>query len=160
MDEFILVSFRNHFYASTGRIRKYLLHTLLWALMIWRIFFIPTDQFLLTFLAYSKPLREFCGFSKVPDVSKIVRFKQDFLHDLQLVFDNLVDVAEPIFQAIHSTKADTAIFDSFGIEAFVTGKIQNTQIALLCSSKLMPRRTTSIRIMALTRQLEDWRVWG
>ena len=26
----------------------------------------------------SKPLREFCGFTKVPDASKITRFKQDF----------------------------------------------------------------------------------
>ena len=83
-------------------------------------FFYPTDQLLLTFLAYSKSLREFCGFIKVPDASKITRFKQDFLDDLQLVFDNLVDVTEPICQAIDSAKADMTIFDSSGIEAFVT----------------------------------------
>ena len=75
---------------------------------------------LLNFLAYSKPLREFCGFTKVPDASKITRFKQDFLDDLQLVFDYLVDVTEPICQAINSAKADMTIFDSSGIEAFVT----------------------------------------
>ena len=84
------------------------------------IFSIPTDQLLLTFLAYSKPLREFCGFTKVPDASKITRFKQDFLDDLQLVFDQLVDITEPICQAIDSAKADMTIFDSSGIEAFVT----------------------------------------
>ena len=61
------------------------------------------------------------GFTKVPDASKITRFKQDFLDDLQLVFDNLVDVTEPICQAIDSAKADMTIFDSSGIEAFVTG---------------------------------------
>ena len=72
------------------------------------------------FLSYSRPLREFCGFSKVPDTSKITRFKQDFLDDLQLVFDKLVDVTEPICQAVDSAKADMTIFDSFGIEAFVT----------------------------------------
>ena len=83
-------------------------------------FSIPTDQLLLTFLAYSKSLREFCGFIKVPDASKITRFKQDFLDDLQLVSDNLVDVTEPICQAIDSAKADMTIFDSSGIEAFVT----------------------------------------
>ena len=83
-------------------------------------FFYPTDQLLLTFLAYPKSLREFCGFIKVPDASKITRFKQDFLDDLQLVFDNLVDVTEPICQAIDSAKADMTIFDSSGIEAFVT----------------------------------------
>lgn len=120
LDEMIPASFRNHFYASTGRSRKYPLHALLWALIIQRIFSIPTDQLLLTFLAYSKPLREFCGFSKVPDASKITRFKQEFLDDLQLVFDRLVDLTEPICQAIDSAKTDMTIFDSSGIEAFVT----------------------------------------
>ena len=120
IDEIIPISFRNHFYARVGRSRKYPLHAMLWALIIQRIFSIPTDQLLLTFLAYSKPLREFCGFTKVPDASKITRFKQDFLDDLQLVFDNLVDVTEPICQAINSAKADMTIFDSSGIEAFVT----------------------------------------
>ena len=120
MDEIIPLSFRNHFYASTGRTREYSLQALLWALIIQRIFSIPTDELLLVFLAYSKPLREFCGFSKVPDGSKITRFKQDFLEDLQVVFDNLVDRTEPICQAINSEKADMTIFDSSGIEAFVT----------------------------------------
>ena len=120
IDEIIPISFRNHFYASTGRSRKYPLHAMLWALIIQRIFSIPTDQLLLVFLTYSKPLREFCGFTKVPDASKITRFKQDFLNDLQLVFDKLVDLTEPICQAIDSAKADMTIFDSSGIEAFVT----------------------------------------
>ena len=120
INEFIPISFRNHFYASTGRTRKYPLQAFLWALIIQRIFSIPTDQLLLTFLTYSKPLREFCGFTKVPDASKITRFKQDFLDDLQLVFDKLVDVTEPICRAIDSAKADMTIFDSSGIEAFVT----------------------------------------
>ena len=120
IDEIVPISFRNHFYASTGRTRKYPLSALLWALIIQRIFSIPTDQLLLTFLAYSKPLREFCGFTKVPDASKITRFKQDFMDDLQLVFDNLVELTEPICHAIDSSKADMTIFDSSGIEAFVT----------------------------------------
>jgi transposase len=119
LDEIVSVSFRNHFYASTGRTRKYSLNSMLWALIIQRIFSIPTDALLLVFLHYSKDLRDFCGFSKVPDASKITRFKQDFLLDLQSVFDNLVDVTEPICQAIDSSKADMTIFDSSGIEAFV-----------------------------------------
>ena len=117
MDEIIPLSFRNHFYASTGRTRKYPLQAYLWALNIQRIFSISTDELLMVFLAYSKPLREFCGFIKVPDASKITRFKQDFLEDLQVVFDNLADVTEPICQAIDSEKADMTIFDSSGIEA-------------------------------------------
>ena len=120
LDEIIPITFRNHFYASTGRTRKYPLKAFLWALIIQRIFSIPTDQLLLTFLHYSRPLREFCGFGKVPDASKLTRFKQDFLGDLQSVFDHLVDVTEPICQAIDSFKADMTVFDSSGIEAFVT----------------------------------------
>ncbi len=120
IDEIIPHSFYAHFYASTGRPRKYPLSAFLWALIIQRIFSIPTDQLLLTFLSYSKPLREFCGFSKVPDASKITRFKQVFLDDLQVVFDRLVDITEPICHAIDSDKADMTIFDSSGIEAFVT----------------------------------------
>ena len=120
IDEIIPISFRNHFYASTVKPCKYPLQAFLWALIIQRILSIPTDQLLLTFLAYSKPLREFCGFTKVPDASIITRFKQDFFDDLQLVFDQLVDITEPIRQAIAPSKADMTIFDSSGIEAFVT----------------------------------------
>lgn len=120
LDSIIPISFRNHYYASTGRTRKYPLNAMLWALIIQRIFSIPTDSLLLVFLQYSNSLREFCGFSKVPDASKITRFKQDFLSDLQSVFENLVDLTEPICQAIDSAKADMTIFDTSGIEAWVT----------------------------------------
>ena len=51
LDEIIPVTFYNRFYASTGRSRKYPLRALLWALIIQRIFSIPTDQLLLTFLS-------------------------------------------------------------------------------------------------------------
>ena len=120
LDEIIPASFRKHFYASTGRTRKYPLHAFLWALIIQRIFSITTDSLLLVFLHYSRHLREFCGFNKVPDASKITRFKQDFLEDIQAVFERLVDLTEPICQAIDSCKADMTIFDSSGIEAWVT----------------------------------------
>jgi hypothetical protein len=120
LDSIIPLSFINHFYASTGRPRKYSLSSMLWALIIQRIFSIPTDSLLLVFLNYSKHLREFCGFTKVPDASKITRFKQEFLPDLQQVFDNLVDYTEPICQAIDVEKASMTIFDSSGIEAYVT----------------------------------------
>ena len=88
LDEIVPISFKNHYYASTGRNRKYPLNAMLWALIIQRLFSIPTDSLLLIFLHYSRLLREFCGFTKVPDASKITRFKQDFLVDLQSVFDN------------------------------------------------------------------------
>ena len=120
LDEFIPISFRNHFYANTGRRRKYPLEGFIWALFIQRIFSIPTDSLLIIFLKYSKELRDFCGFSKVPDASKFTRFKQEFLPDLQSMFDNLVDVTEPICQDIDEHLASMTIFDTSGIEAFVT----------------------------------------
>lgn len=66
------------------------------------------------------PPREFYGFSKVPNASKITCFKQDFLDDLQHVFDYPVDVTEPIYRSIDSAKADMTVFDTSGIETFVT----------------------------------------
>ena len=119
LNEIIPKSFYRNFYSWTGRPRKYPLVSFVWALIIQKIFTIPTDLLLLTFLHYSKPLREFCGFDKVPDPSKITRFKQNFLSDLQSVFDKLVDITEPICQDIDSVKADMTIFDSSGIEAWV-----------------------------------------
>ena len=52
LDEIIPISFRKHFYASTGRIRIYSLNALLLTLIIQRNFSIPIDQLLLTFLHY------------------------------------------------------------------------------------------------------------
>ncbi len=120
LDEIIPVSFYNRYYASTGRNRKYPLTAMLWALIVQRLFSIPTDSLLLVFLHYSRHLREFCGFTKVPDASKITRFKQDFLPDLQSVFDNLFDITEPICQDIDANLASMLLFDTSGIEAYVT----------------------------------------
>jgi hypothetical protein len=118
-DEIVPVQFRKHYYLSIGRNRDYPLFAMLWALILQKILSIPTDTLLLIILGYSKPLREFCGFDKVPDPSKITRFKQDFLSDLQSFFDVLVDITEPICQQIDAAKASMIIFDSSGIEAYV-----------------------------------------
>ena len=120
LDELVPASFINHFYASTGRPRKYQLYAMISALILQRIFSIPTDSLLIIFLKYSQELRDFCGFLRVPDSSKFTRFKQDFLLDLQSMFDNLVDITEPICQQIDANLASMTIFDTSGIEAFVT----------------------------------------
>ena len=118
--EFIPFAFYNHYYASTGRPREHPLHSMLWALILQRIFSIPTDTLLITFLNFSKELRDFCGFTRVPDASRFTRFKQEYLSDLQSFFDHLVDVTEPICQLIDPAKASMTIFDTSGIEAYVT----------------------------------------
>lgn len=90
------------------------------ALLLQLIFSIPTVSLLIIFLKYSQELRDFCGFDTVPDASKFTRFKQDFLLDLQSLFHNLVDLTEPICQQMDKEKASLLIFDTSGIEAFVT----------------------------------------
>ncbi len=120
LNELVPISFRNHFYLRCGRPRDYSLDAFLWAFLLQKIFSIPKDSLLLIFLRYSKELRDFCGFTKVPDASKLTRFKQDFLLDLQDFFYRLVDITEPICQKIDPRLAAMTIFDTSGIEAFVT----------------------------------------
>ncbi len=119
IDALIPLSFKNHFYSHTGRPREYSLSAFILALIIQRIFSISTDSLLIIFLTYSHELREFCGFDKVPDASKFTHFKQDFKDDLKTMFDNLVDLTEPICQDIDSVLASMTIFDTSGIEAYV-----------------------------------------
>ena len=120
LDELVPQSFYNHYYAATGRPRDYPLTAMLWALILQRIFSVPSDSLLILMLRYSKHLREFCGFHKIPDATRITRFKQDFISDLSAFFESLVDLTEPICRAIDSAKAGMSIFDSTGIEAYVT----------------------------------------
>lgn len=120
LNDYISVTFYNKYYASTGRPREHELLSMLWALILQRIFSITEDTLLLTFLKFSKELRDFCGFSRVPDASRLTRFKQDFLLEIQAFFDHLVDITEPICQKIDVDKAAMTIFDTSGIEAFVT----------------------------------------
>lgn len=120
LDEIIPASFVSHFHASTGRPRKHQLYPMLKSLILQRLFSIPTDSLLIVFLKYSQELRDFCGFDVVPDASKFTRFKQDFLPDLQLMFEHMVDLTEPICQKIDSKLASMTIFDTSGIEAWVT----------------------------------------
>ena len=120
LDEIVPASFVFHFHASTGRPRRHFLYPMLRALLLQLIFSIPTTSLLIVFLKYSQELRDFCGFDVVPDASKFTRFKQDFLSDLQAMFDHLVDLTEPICHCIDTQKASMILFDTSGIEAWVT----------------------------------------
>jgi hypothetical protein len=120
LDALISHEFKERFYQRIGRPREYSLGAFLWALVIRRVFSIPSDSLLILFLKYSRPLRDFCGFAKVPDASKFTRFKQDFICGLKTMFDGLVDLTEPICQEIDGGLASMTIFDTSGIEAFAT----------------------------------------
>lgn len=119
LDEIVPVSFIIHFHARTGRPRKHQLYPMIKALLLQRIFSIPTDTLMILFLKFSQELRDFCGFTVVPDASKFTRFKQTFLPDLQNMFERLVDLTEPICQKINPEKASMILFDTSGIEAWV-----------------------------------------
>lgn len=120
LNEIVPASFVLHFNAATGRPRTYSLFSMLKALLLQLIFSVPAITLLIIFLRFSRELRDFCGFTSVPDASVFTRFKQDFLPDLQSVFDRLVDLTEPICQRIDTEKASMILFDTSGIEAWVT----------------------------------------
>lgn len=110
LEAFIPHTFFNAFYRSLGRKRLYPLSSFLSALILQKIFSIPTDSLLILFLNLSKELRVFCGFNKVPDAPLFTRFKQDFLPFIENMFQRLVDFTEPICQAIDSSLAQTLTF--------------------------------------------------
>lgn len=119
LDDFIPPGFSSAFYKHLGRNRLYPLSGFLSALILQKIFSIPTDAMLILFLGLCQELRDFCGFSKVPDASLFTRFKQDFLPYIEQMFSNMVDVTEPICQAMDASLAQTLIFDTSGIELYV-----------------------------------------
>jgi len=100
LGEFIPISFTNAFYQNLGRNRLYPLIGFLSSLVLQKIFSIPTDSMLIMLLSICKELRDFCGFTKVPDAPLFTRFKQDFLPWIEQMFFNMVDYTEPICQVI------------------------------------------------------------
>jgi hypothetical protein len=118
-DEIIPNTFYTAFYRRLGRNRKYELESLLRALFLQRIFHYVEDTQLLNTLRFSYEMRDFCGFNKVPDASKLTRFKQNFCSHIRDVFEGLVDVTEPISREMNEALADLLIFDTTGIESYV-----------------------------------------
>lgn len=131
LNEFIPPEFQSAFYLSIGRTRIYPLHGFLSAFILKKIFSIPTDSLLLLFLNLCKELRDFCGFSKVPDASLMSRFKHDFEPYIELMFRRMVDYTEPICQSIDSTLAQMLTFDTSGIELYVSENNPKTLNALI-----------------------------
>lgn len=116
---FIPANFYHAFYQNLGRNRLYPLEGFLSALVLQKIFSIPTDSLLLLLLHICRELREFCGFSKVPDAPLFTRFKQNFEPFLEQMFQQMVDYTEPICQIIDSSLAQILTFDTSAIELYV-----------------------------------------
>ncbi len=135
ISEFIPSAFHNAFYHSLGRKRLYPLTGFLSALILQKIFSIPTDSLLILFLSLCKELRDFCGFSKVPDAPLFTRFKQGFLPYIELMFQRMVDLTEPICQAIDRSLASMLTFDTSGIELYVSENNPKTLNSLISRLK-------------------------
>ena len=120
LDELIPVSsFYHAFYKDTGRKRVYTLESFIAALVLQRVFGYKDDIQLLNTLKYSHEMREFCGYTKVPDTDKITRFKQNFCDGLEKLLLRLVDMTEPICRQINTELSDCLILDTTGIESYV-----------------------------------------
>lgn len=118
-EEIIPARFYNAFYQRLGRTRDYELESFLRALFLQRIFHYVEDSQLLNTLRFSYEMRDYCGFEKVPDASKITRFKQDFCEYIRDVFEHLVDMTEPICAEMDKALADMLVYDTTGIESYV-----------------------------------------
>ena len=118
-EEIIPARFYNAFYRRLGRKRSYRLESFLRALFLQRIFHYVEDSQLLNTLRFSYEMRDYCGFEKVPDASKLTRFKQDFCEYIRDVFERLVEMTEPICTEMDKTLADMLVYDTTGIESYV-----------------------------------------
>lgn len=131
ISQFIPQSFYNAFYQHLGRKRDYPLTGFLSALILQKIFSIPTDSLLILLLNLCRELRDFCGFSKVPDAPLFTRFKLGFADHIELMFQHMVDYTEPICQQIDSSLAQILTFDTSAIELYVTENNPKTLNALI-----------------------------
>ena len=120
INSYISYEFRKAFYADTGRPRECSLYGYISALIFQKIFTVPTDTLLIIILKLSSELRNFCGISNVPDASKFTRFKQDFCKYLEAMFNDLVEITEPICQAINPELASILSSDTSAVESYVT----------------------------------------
>ena len=119
-DEIIPNTFYNAFYQRLGRNRDYELESFMRALFLQRIFHYIEDSQLLNTLRFSYEMRDYCRFDKVPDASKLTRFKQDFCNHIRAVFERLVDLTEPICREMDKALADLLVYDTTGIESYVS----------------------------------------
>ena len=131
ISEFVPSVFYNAFYQRLGRKRDYPLTGFLSALILQKIFSIPTDSLLLLLLSLCRELRDFCGFHKVPDAPLFTRFKLGFADHIELMFQRMVEFTEPICQAIDSSLASMLTFDASGIELYVTKNNPKTLNSLI-----------------------------
>jgi hypothetical protein len=109
-----------NYYKRFGRNHDYSLSSYVCALLIQKLFSIPTDTLLLLILNVCQELRTFCGLgTKVFDKTLLSRFKSTFANDIEDFFHTMVDLTEPICQNLDKEAAKALIIDTTGIEVYV-----------------------------------------
>lgn len=149
LQDLIPNEFYRAFYCGFGRPRDYQLESFIRFFILQKIIGITKDSTLLFVLKLCSELRGYCGFDKVPDASKITRFKQDFVRYIQKVFDNLVELTEPICRELDAKKADYLIYDPTGIEAYVAENNPKFLNSKLNQAKKMAKNNPDLNPHAL-----------
>lgn len=150
--ELIPTEFVWAFHKQYGRPREYTLESFIWFFILQKTIGIEEDSVLINVLKMSSELREFCGYDDaddVPDGSKITRFKQDFVHYIEMVFEKLVEVTEPICRELDEKKADYLIYDPTGIEAYVAENNPKFLNAKLINAKKQAKNNPDLNHHAL-----------
>ena len=97
--------FQDAYNKHYGRKRINLLESFIRAFILQRLLGMKQNKQLLTLLKFSKELRDFCGFEKLPGESQFTRFKQQFSGYIEMMFYSLVDITEPICKEINERYA-------------------------------------------------------
>ena len=97
--------FQYAYYNRYGRKRINSLESFIRALILKSLLGMKQNKQLLTLLKFSKELRDFCGFEKLPDESQLTRFKQQFCDYIAMMFNSLVEITEPICHEIDEKKS-------------------------------------------------------
>ena len=123
--------FQYAYYNQYGRKRINALESFIRALILKSLLGMKQNKQLLTLLKFSRELRDFCGFEKLPDESQLTRFKQQFCEYIEMMFNSLVEITEPICREIDKKKSRYLIYDTTGIEPKVkenNPKFLNTKL--------------------------------
>jgi len=149
----IPIEFYQAFHRWFGRPRKSSLESYVRFCVFQKIIGISNDKTLLTLLKICAELRSFCGFDSIPHASQITRFKQDFVVYIKKMFDNLVELTEPICREIDAKKADYLIYDPTGIEANVAENNPKFLNAKLTQAKKMSGKNPNMSVHSLAYSL-------
>lgn len=83
----------------------------------------------------------------------ITRFRQNFVNYIKIMFDNLVDITEPICREMNSKKADYLIYDTTGIEVPVVENNPKFFNSMLNQAKKISKNNPQINPHALVYSL-------